>query len=217
MRWYGSKFDTVTLQQMRQVPGVKGVITTLYDTKPGEVWSRERIRAMIDEVEAAGLCVAGMEAMACGVPTVLYGNEGYFGAVRSKDDLLRLSLGNFCCRGMKKGTDDDLYRDIAFCLSMSGSDRSRLFEMLTDHIVNNHLIYLLFFDMFQYCFFYLLGYYNNIFFLGLQCLQLRLALEHMLDTKDIQEILNKLNLFHVLKFLLFLLLFCIRNNYFLLP
>lgn len=63
MRWYGSKFDTVTLQQIRQVPGVKGVITTLYDTKPGEIWSRERIRAMIDEVEASGLCVAGIESV----------------------------------------------------------------------------------------------------------------------------------------------------------
>lgn len=39
------------------------VITTLYDTKPGEVWSRERIRAMIDEVEAAGRHVAGIESV----------------------------------------------------------------------------------------------------------------------------------------------------------
>ena len=30
-RWYGSKFDTVTLEQIRQIPGVTGVITTLYD------------------------------------------------------------------------------------------------------------------------------------------------------------------------------------------
>ena len=63
LRWYGSKFDTVTLKQIRQIPGVRGVITTLYDTKPGEVWSRERIRAMIDEVEAAGLHVAGIESV----------------------------------------------------------------------------------------------------------------------------------------------------------
>ena len=63
MRWYGSKFDTVTLKQIRQIPGVKGVITTLYDTKPGEVWSRERIRAMKEEVEAAGLHVAGIESV----------------------------------------------------------------------------------------------------------------------------------------------------------
>ena len=63
LRWYGSKFDTVTLKQIRQIPGVTGVITTLYDTQPGEVWSRGRIRAMIDEVEAAGLHIAGIESV----------------------------------------------------------------------------------------------------------------------------------------------------------
>ena len=42
LRWYGAKFDTVTLKQIRQIPGVTGVITTLYDTEPGEVWSRKR-------------------------------------------------------------------------------------------------------------------------------------------------------------------------------
>ena len=63
LRWYGSKFDTVTLKQIRQIPGVHGVITTLYDTTPGEVWSRERIRAMKDEVEASGLRVAGIESV----------------------------------------------------------------------------------------------------------------------------------------------------------
>ena len=63
LRWYGSKSDTVTLEQIRQIPGVTGVITTLYDTAPGEVWSRERIRAMKDEVEAAGLRVAGIESV----------------------------------------------------------------------------------------------------------------------------------------------------------
>ena len=63
LRWYGSEFDTVTLEQIRQIPGVKGVITTLYDTKPGEVWIRERIRAMKEEVEAAGLHVSGIESV----------------------------------------------------------------------------------------------------------------------------------------------------------
>ena len=63
LRWYGSKHDTVTLKQIRQIPGVKGVITTLYDTQPGEVWTQERIRAMKEEVEAAGLKVAGIESV----------------------------------------------------------------------------------------------------------------------------------------------------------
>lgn len=62
-RWYGSKFDTVTLKQIRQIPGVTGVITTLYDTQPGEVWSRERIAAMKEEVAASGLHISGIESV----------------------------------------------------------------------------------------------------------------------------------------------------------
>ena len=63
LRWYGSKFDTVTLQQIKQIPGVTGVITTLYDTQPGEVWSQERIHALKEEVEAAGLRISGIESV----------------------------------------------------------------------------------------------------------------------------------------------------------
>ena len=60
LSWYGSKFDTVTLEQIRQIPGVTGVITTLYDTQPGEVWSQERIHALKKEVEDAGLRLSGI-------------------------------------------------------------------------------------------------------------------------------------------------------------
>ena len=41
LRWYGSGYDTVTLEQIRQIPGVHGVITTLYGALPGEVWQYE--------------------------------------------------------------------------------------------------------------------------------------------------------------------------------
>ncbi len=63
LRWYGSRFDTVTLEQIRQIPGVTGVITTLYDTAPGDVWSREQIHALKEEVEAAGLHISGIESV----------------------------------------------------------------------------------------------------------------------------------------------------------
>ncbi len=63
LRWFGSEFDTVKLSQIRQVPGVTGVITTLYDTMPGEVWTRERIHALKEEVEAAGLRISGIESV----------------------------------------------------------------------------------------------------------------------------------------------------------
>ncbi|MBR3738847.1 MAG: mannonate dehydratase [Clostridia bacterium] len=63
LRWYGSTFDTVTLQQIRQIPGVTGVISTLYDTKPGEVWPQARIHALKEEIEATGLKLAGIESV----------------------------------------------------------------------------------------------------------------------------------------------------------
>ncbi len=63
LRWYGSRFDTVTLKQIWQIPGVTGVITTLYDTAPGDLWPRERIRALKEEVESAGLHISGIESV----------------------------------------------------------------------------------------------------------------------------------------------------------
>ena len=42
-RWYGHD-DQVTLENIRQIPGMKGIVTAIYDVPVGEVWSRERIR-----------------------------------------------------------------------------------------------------------------------------------------------------------------------------
>lgn len=63
LRYYGKNFDTVTLQQIRQIPGVKSVITTLYDVPAGMTWTREKIRALKKEVEDAGLTIAGIESV----------------------------------------------------------------------------------------------------------------------------------------------------------
>lgn len=63
LRWFGTGYDSVTLDKIRQIPGVKGVITTLYSTKPGEVWTREAIHALKEEVEAAGLEISGIESV----------------------------------------------------------------------------------------------------------------------------------------------------------
>ncbi|MBP7176928.1 MAG: mannonate dehydratase [Thermoclostridium sp.] len=63
LRWFGSDTDTVPLKYIRQIPGVKGVVTTLYDIPAGEAWPRERICAMKSEVEAYGLEVSGIESV----------------------------------------------------------------------------------------------------------------------------------------------------------
>lgn len=40
LRWFGTGHDSVTLEQIRQIPGVTGVITTLYATKPASDYSK---------------------------------------------------------------------------------------------------------------------------------------------------------------------------------
>ena len=63
LRWFGEGVDSVSLEQIRQIPGVKGVITTLYDIPAGEEWPMERILQMKEQVEAKGLKVMGIESV----------------------------------------------------------------------------------------------------------------------------------------------------------
>jgi mannonate dehydratase len=62
-RWFGEGFDAVTLKQIRQIPGVTGVIATLYDSVPGEAWDSQKVRALKETVEHAGLRIAGIESV----------------------------------------------------------------------------------------------------------------------------------------------------------
>ncbi|OUM95114.1 MAG: mannonate dehydratase [Paenibacillaceae bacterium ZCTH02-B3] len=42
-RWYGVGNDTVTLRQIRQIPGVEGIVWALHDVPAGEEWPMEKI------------------------------------------------------------------------------------------------------------------------------------------------------------------------------
>ena len=41
-RWYGES-DPVTLQNIRQIPGMRSIVSAVYDVKPGEVWPEESL------------------------------------------------------------------------------------------------------------------------------------------------------------------------------
>ncbi len=54
-RWYGSGRDSITLKQIKQIPGMSGLMGVLDHKAAGEVWTEEEIRAYMDEVHEAGL------------------------------------------------------------------------------------------------------------------------------------------------------------------
>ena len=61
-RWYGSD-DKVTLENIRQIPGMEAIVTAVYDVPVGEVWSRESIGALKKQVEDAGLLFEVIESV----------------------------------------------------------------------------------------------------------------------------------------------------------
>lgn len=62
-RWYGEQDDPIKLQQIRQIPGTTQVVGALFDVPVGEVWPEEKIAALKNQVEAAGLKLEVIESV----------------------------------------------------------------------------------------------------------------------------------------------------------
>lgn len=63
IRWFGKDKDTVTLEQIRQIPGVCGVVPALHKLPAGEVWPLDVINSMKKEIEDAGLTMECIESV----------------------------------------------------------------------------------------------------------------------------------------------------------
>lgn len=53
-RWYGQGNDTVTLDQIKQIPNVKGIVWALHDKAAGEIWSKEEIKKEVEYIKSKG-------------------------------------------------------------------------------------------------------------------------------------------------------------------
>ncbi|ASK60977.1 mannonate dehydratase [Virgibacillus phasianinus] len=61
-RWYGQD-DPVTLEQIRQIPGMVGIVTAIYDIAVGDVWPYEKIIELKQNVETHGLKLNVIESV----------------------------------------------------------------------------------------------------------------------------------------------------------
>lgn len=62
-RWFGETDDNITLGQIRQIPGISGIVGALYDVPVGEVWPEEEIMALKKQVNDAGLSLEVIESV----------------------------------------------------------------------------------------------------------------------------------------------------------
>ena len=61
-RWYGES-DPVTLDAVRQIPGVVGVVSALHDVPPGTAWTEDAVVSLRQRVEGAGLSLTCVESI----------------------------------------------------------------------------------------------------------------------------------------------------------
>ena len=61
-RWFGSQ-DPIPLRHIRQIPGVQGVVSALYDVPVGQPWSVEGLGRLKADIEAAGMRFAVVESI----------------------------------------------------------------------------------------------------------------------------------------------------------
>ncbi|MBO3662766.1 mannonate dehydratase [Microbacterium stercoris] len=62
-RWFGPQDDPVSLEYIRQIPGVRDVVGALYDVPVGEVWPVDKIAALKKQVHDAGLTLEIIESV----------------------------------------------------------------------------------------------------------------------------------------------------------
>jgi mannonate dehydratase len=91
-RWYG-KDDAIPLQHIRQIPGVEGVVSALYDVAVGDAWPKASLERLAESIDAAGLRFAVVESIPVhediklGRPTRDRLIENYVASVRAMGEL----------------------------------------------------------------------------------------------------------------------------------
>ncbi len=84
-----------------------------------------------------GVSRCALEAMSCGVPTFLAGNEGMLGVV-NKENVRMAAESNFCCRGCPPVDDEKLLSGISELLELEGNERKELSGFLRGYVLEHN-------------------------------------------------------------------------------
>ncbi len=127
-RWFTDKLDSVRLSQIKQIPGVTGIVPALHDLPAGEPWPYDRVKAMYDEIASYGFtmeCIESVnvhEDIKIGLPSRDMYIENYITSIKN---LSKVGVKCICYNFMPvfDWTRTDLYTplpDGSTCLSYKG-------------------------------------------------------------------------------------------------
>ena len=95
-------------------------------------------RVLSEAAVFVGVSRAALEALASGIPTVLFGNEGAMGLMDSEDRLSLAELSNFCCRGEGRNEEEYLFSELCRALSITDKERKKLCRAYLEFIKKHH-------------------------------------------------------------------------------
>ncbi|WP_432455364.1 MULTISPECIES: mannonate dehydratase [unclassified Agarivorans] len=62
-RWYGEGNDQITLDQIKQIPGVEGIVWSLHDMPAGVLWDEQRIAEVEQQIKKSGFNIDVVESV----------------------------------------------------------------------------------------------------------------------------------------------------------
>ena len=62
-RWYGEGNDRISLADIKQIPGVQGIVWALHHKMPGEIWEEEEIAAVQAQLAPYGFHMDVVESV----------------------------------------------------------------------------------------------------------------------------------------------------------
>ncbi len=121
-RWFGRK-DPITLDMLRQI-GVEGIVTALHNIPLGEVWPREEIRSLREEIERHGMRWSVVESLPV-TETIKY-------AGKDRDEQIEIykqSMRNLAAEGVKTIAT-------TLCLYLTGQEQTLNILTPTVHLTS---------------------------------------------------------------------------------
>lgn len=116
-RWYGKGNDNVTLNQIKQIPGVEGVVWALHDIPAGEEWPMSRIEEVKSQADEYGFNIDVVESVnvhediKLGLPTRDKYIDNY---IKTMEKLSKIGVKVICYNFMPvfDWTRTDLYKEL---------------------------------------------------------------------------------------------------------
>ena len=144
-RWYGEGNDSISLADIKQIPGVTSIVWALHHEQPGEIWEKEEIAQVQKQLEPYGFNMDVVESVnvhddiKVGLPTRDKYIDNYIQTIRNlKEFGVKVICYNFM--PVFDWTRTDLFHPLPDGSTAMYYERAKIHEdpkEMADYILNN--------------------------------------------------------------------------------